>query len=44
MKIAAVVITCPGREAQCRATIDALHQTDWPETWPVIVSTDPLLD
>jgi hypothetical protein len=44
MKIAAVVITCPGREAQCRATIDALHQTDWSETWPVILSTDSLLD
>jgi hypothetical protein len=44
MRIAAVVITCGGREALCRATIDALHATDWSEAWPVIVSTDRLLD
>src|SRR5262245_20610911 len=41
MKIAAVVITCRGREAQCRDTIDALHQADWPETWTSTVATQP---
>lgn len=44
MKIAAVVITCSRREELCRGTIDALRATDWPETWPVIVSRDEAVD
>lgn len=40
MRIAAVVITCAGREAVCRETVDALRATDWPGTWPVIIALD----
>jgi hypothetical protein len=40
MKIAAVVITCPGREELCQATVDALRATAWPESWPILVSRD----
>lgn len=40
MTIATVVITCPGREELCRATIDTLRAAAWPDDWPVIVSED----
>src|SRR5205823_14885078 len=40
MRIAAVIITCAGREEVCRGTVDALRATDWPGAWPVLVSWD----
>ena len=44
MKIAAVVITCPGREELCRATVESLRATDWPETWPIGISSDQAVE
>jgi hypothetical protein len=44
MKIAAVVITCPGREDLCRSTIESLRSTDWPKTWPIITSRDKAVE
>jgi Methyltransferase domain len=44
MRIAAVIITCAGREDVCRGTIDALKATDWPGAWPVLVSWDHGID
>jgi predicted O-methyltransferase YrrM len=40
VKIAAVIITCQGREALCQSTADALRATGWPEAWPILVSRD----
>jgi hypothetical protein len=44
MKIAAVVITSSGREELCRTTIESLRATDWPETWPIIISRDEAVE
>ena len=44
MKIATVVITCPGRDELCRATVDSLRVTGWPDTWPVVVSLDEAVE
>jgi hypothetical protein len=44
VKIATVVITCPGREAQCRATVESLHAADWPRHWPVVLCRDEAVD
>ena len=44
VKIAAAIITCPGREAICQATVDALRATGWPEAWPILVSHDEAVD
>jgi hypothetical protein len=44
VKIATVVITCPGREEQCRATIELLHATDWPRSWPLVICRDEAVE
>jgi len=44
VKIATVVITCPGRDELCRATVDSLRVTGWPDTWPVVVSLDEAVE
>jgi len=44
VKIATVVITCPGRETLCQGTIDALRATAWPGTWPILVSRDEAVE
>jgi hypothetical protein len=44
VKVATVVITCPGRDELCRATIGALRATGWPDTWPIVVSRDEAVE
>src|SRR5262249_18320102 len=44
VQIATVVITCPGREAQCRGTVESLHATDWPRNWPVVIARDEAVE